>query len=56
MRQLLKNTWHFFPVQLFILHIRKYQILLVLWVVLFSAVGGGFMKMFGMEGLLFTPE
>ena len=56
MRQLLKNTWHFFPVQLFILHIRKYQVLLVLWVVLFSAVGGGFMKMFGMEGLLFTPE
>jgi hypothetical protein len=56
MRLILKNTLHFFPVQLFILHFRKYQVLLVLWAVLFSAVGGGFMKNFGMEGLLFTPE
>jgi hypothetical protein len=53
---LAKKHLAFFPVQLMLLHIRKYQVLLIFWLLLFSAVNGGFMKTFGMEGLLFTPE
>lgn len=50
------NIWYSFPVQLFILHFRKYQILLVFWYLLFSTVSSGFMKNFGADALFFSPE
>ncbi|MBC7887936.1 MAG: patatin-like phospholipase family protein [Ferruginibacter sp.] len=56
MRPLLKNIFYSFPVQLLILHFRKYQILLILWAVLVSAVNSGFMKSFGADSLFFVPE
>lgn len=56
MKSLLKNIVYFFPVQLFILHFRKYQILLFFWWILFSTVDSGFLKYFGADALFFSPE
>jgi len=47
---------HSFPVQLFFLHFRKYQVLLVFWFILFSTVNGTFMKTFGADSLYLAPE
>ncbi len=56
MRLLLKNIYFSLPIQLFILHFRKYQILLVFWYVLFSTISSVFMKTFGADALFFSPE
>lgn len=56
MKQSLKNIFYFFPVQLFILHFRKFQVLLVLWYVLGSTINSGFMKSYGADALFFSPE
>src|SRR5678815_1394463 len=56
MRALLKNIFYSFPIQLFILHFRKYQVLLIPWAVLTSAVDSGFMKSYGADSLFFVPE
>ncbi|RYD90639.1 MAG: hypothetical protein EOP54_23680, partial [Sphingobacteriales bacterium] len=56
MKQLPKNIYYSFPVQLFILHFRKYQVLLLFWYLLFSTVDSGFMKTFGADALFFAPE
>src|SRR4051812_12368748 len=52
----LSNIYYSFPVQLFILHFRKYQILLLFWFVLASTVNSGFMKSYGADALFFAPE
>lgn len=44
------------PVQLVFLHIRRYQILLLFWVLLFATVEGSFGKIFGAVSLLLAPE
>jgi hypothetical protein len=44
------------PVQLLALHFRKYQVLLLFWLLLFSVVSGGLMKNFGAEALFLAPE
>lgn len=56
MRLLLKNIFYSFPVQLVILHFRKYQILLFFWLLLVSVINSGFMKNFGADALFFVPE
>ncbi|MEO6734278.1 MAG: hypothetical protein ABIN01_23860 [Ferruginibacter sp.] len=56
MRGLLKDIFYSFPVQLLILHFRKYQILLIFWAIMGSAVNSGFMKTFGADSLFFVPE
>lgn len=56
MKQTLGNIYYFFPVQLFILHFRKFQILLVFWYVLGSTINSGFMKSYGADALFFSPE
>lgn len=56
MKKLFQNIFHFFPVQLFILHFRKYQLLLVFWFILFSTINGGFLKNFGADALMMAPE
>ena len=48
--------WFSFPVQLLLLHFRKYQVFLVFWYILFSTVGGGFMRAFGADSLFLGPE
>ena len=56
MKRLLNNILYSFPLQLFILHFRKYQVLLVFWLVLVSTINSGFMKNFGADALFFAPE
>lgn len=56
MKLLLKNIFYSFPVQLFILHFRKYQVLLIFWGVMVSTINSGFMKSFGADALFFVPE
>lgn len=56
MKQLLKDIYYSFPAQLFILHFRKYQILLLFWFILISTINSGFMKNYGADALFFSPE
>lgn len=56
MKRFLKNIYYFFPVQLFILHFRKYQVLLLFWLLLISTINGGLMKSFGADALFLAPE
>ncbi len=56
MKTWLRGFIHSFPIQLVFLHFRKYQVLLLFWFVLFSTVGGSFMKTFGADSLYLAPE
>ena len=56
MRTLLQHIYYSFPVQLFILHFRKNQLLLIFWYVLVSSVNSDFMKGYGADALFFVPE
>ena len=56
MKPLIKDIFYSFPVQLFILHFRKYQILLFFWFILVSTINSGFLKNFGADALFFSPE
>lgn len=56
MKQLLKDIYYSFPIQLFILHFRKFQVLLVFWFILGSTINSVFLKSYGADGLFFTPE
>ena len=56
MKQVLRNIYYSFPVQLFILHFRKVQVLLLFWYFLGSTFNSGFMKTYGADGLFFSPE
>ncbi|MEJ7610485.1 MAG: patatin-like phospholipase family protein [Ferruginibacter sp.] len=56
MRSLFSNIFYSLPVQLFVLHFRKYQVLLFFWYILFSTAGSSFMKNFGADALFFAPE
>jgi hypothetical protein len=57
----LNKTWlsgffFSFPVQLFLLHFKKHQLLLFYWIILFSTIQGSFMRMFGAYSLFLAPE
>lgn len=56
MRRILNDIYFSFPVQLFILHFRKYQVLLIFWLLLGSIIDSEFMKGFGADALFFVPE
>lgn len=56
MKTWLKGFYYSFPIQLVFLHFRKYQVLLLFWIVLFSTVNGSFMKTFGADSLYLAPE
>ena len=56
MKQLLKDIYYSFPIQLFILHFRKFQVLLVFWYILGSTINSVFMKSYGADALFFSPE
>jgi hypothetical protein len=53
---LLVKFYYSFPIQLLLLHFRKYQVLLVFWAILFSTVNGNFAKVFGGDALFLAPE
>jgi Patatin-like phospholipase len=56
MKVWLRGFYYSFPIQLLFLHFRKYQVLLLFWIILFSTVGGSFMKGFGADSLFLAPE
>ena len=56
MKAWLKGFYYSFPIQLLFLHFRKYQALLLFWLILFTIVNGTFMKNFGADSLYLAPE
>ena len=56
MMRILKSIYRFFPVQLLLLHVKKFQVLLIFWLVLFSTLNGGFMHSYGAAALFLSPE
>ncbi|MEO9144075.1 MAG: hypothetical protein ABI237_00830 [Ginsengibacter sp.] len=56
MKKIFHNFYHFFPIQLLLLHFKKSQVLLILWLILFLTVSGNFMEFFGANALFLAPE
>lgn len=56
MKLFLKGLYHSFPIQLILLHFKKFQVLLIFWYLLFSTVDGNFMKSYGADSLFLAPE
>lgn len=56
MRKILKGIFRFLPVQLFLLHFRKYQLFLVFWILLVLVIRGDFASVFGASTLFLAPE
>ena len=52
----LKSIYYFFPVQLLLLHTKKFQVLLIFWFILFSTLDGVFMRTYGAAALFLSPE
>jgi hypothetical protein len=55
-RHLISAFWYGLPLQLLLLHFRRYQVLLVFWYILFAVVTGKFLKPYGAESLMLAPE
>ncbi len=56
MKTFLRNFYFSFPIQLLLLHFRKFQVLLIFWFILFLTLTGHFLKIFGANGLFLAPE
>lgn len=56
MKKYLVGFLYSLPVQLVLLHCRRYQLLLIFWYVLFSAVNASFLKTYGAYTLFLSPE
>lgn len=56
MNRLLRNIYYFLPVQLVLLHFRKYQLLLLFWIILLLVLTGNFAENFGASTLFLAPE
>lgn len=56
MKKYLVGFYYSLPVQLFLLHFRRYQIILIFWYVLFATVDGTFLKAYGAYSLYLAPE
>lgn len=56
MRAILRSIFRFLPVQLFLLHFRKYQLFLVFWIILVLVITGDFASVFGASSLFLAPE
>ena len=50
------NLYYFFPVQILILHLKKNQVLLLYWVILFATITGNFGEVLGIPYLFLDPE
>lgn len=53
---MLKNIFYSFPVQLLLLHFKRYQVLLLFWYLLVLTINGHLMKSFGADALFLAPE
>src|SRR5688572_8805708 len=56
MKEFLKGLYHSFPIQLVLLHFKRFQVLLIFWFLLFSTINGSFMKSYGADSLFLAPE
>ena len=56
MKRALRGLYYFLPVQLLLLHFRKYQLLLAFWLILFFTITGNFAAHFGASSLFLAPE
>ncbi len=56
MKAFLRGFYFSFPIQLFLLHFKKHQIILLFWVILFATVGQNFMTKYGADSLFLAPE
>lgn len=54
--KILHDIFRFLPVQLFLLHFRKYQLFLVFWVILVLIITGQLAAVFGASTLFLAPE
>src|SRR5882757_4840025 len=56
MKFFFRGLYRSFPLQLVLLHFKKFQVLLIFWFLLFSTVNGTFMKSYGADSLYLAPE
>src|SRR6478672_8758127 len=56
MKLFFRGLYYSFPLQLVLLHFKKFQVLLIFWYLLFSTVSGSFMKSYGAASLFLAPE
>src|SRR5690349_20868535 len=56
MKKYLVGFYYSLPVQLVLLHFKRYQMLLIFWYILFATVGSTFMQPFGANTLFLAPE
>jgi hypothetical protein len=56
MKKYLAGIFYSFPAQLVFLHFRRYQILLLFWIILFATISGHFLKPYGADSLMLAPE
>ena len=56
MKKIINSTWYSLPMQLLLLHFKRYQIFLIFWYIIFATVGGFFLKNFGADTLFLAPE
>ncbi len=56
MKKYITGFYFSLPVQLFLLHFRRYQVLLIFWYVLFATVAGNFLQPYGADTLFLAPE
>ncbi len=54
--RVLKSIFFFLPVQLLLLHFRKYQLLLAFWIILTLTITGNLAVHFGASSLFLAPE
>lgn len=56
MKKKLNGIYRFLPVQLLLLHFRKYQLLLLFWLLIVAVITGNFASAFGASSLFLSPE
>lgn len=56
MKAFFRGLYYSLPLQLVLLHLKKFQVLLIFWYLLFSTINGQFMKSFGADSLFLAPE
>src|SRR5690242_12546529 len=56
MKKYLVGFYFSLPVQLLLLHFRRYQVLLIFWYILFATVSGQFLQPYGANSLFPAPE
>lgn len=56
MKKYLVGFFYSLPVQLLLLHFRRYHVLLIFWYILFATVSGNFLEPYGANSLYLAPE